>query len=191
MRNPLNEMKIRSVPTHNQLEREISETHNVYGKGIRVNHGAKRSHWGWDLLAEEGTPVFSIAEGIVIKAWRDPSKKNYGNQVEVEFEHDGRKYMAFYGHLNDIYVNLFDPAPEGKLLGVTGHTGNAHNLARNQYHLHFEIRIDKGGGSHGAIDPATLLGGDMLICHERPEAPSHKSLLPWEGPQYSSAKRTR
>ena len=189
MRNPLNEMKIRSNMSHNQLMRERSEIHNIYGHHARVNKdGTSRPHYGWDLLAEEGTPVFAITGGTVVRAWRDHSKKNYGSQIEIEFSHDGKTYHAFYGHLNDIYVQLFDQVPEGKVLGVTGHTGNAHNLSKSQYHLHFEIRTPTGDGSHGAIDPAKLLGGDMLICHAKAEPPS--LFEPNKGPQFCPDVRT-
>lgn len=167
MRNPLTVMKLRSNLSANAFARETSETHNVYGRNIRVDAKthAPRNHWGWDLLAADHTPVYAVASGTVTSAWHDPSPKNYGNQIELTFIWNGAQYRAFYAHLSEIVVAVMSEVSEGQVIGQTGHTGNASNLPPNQRHLHFEIRTKHGHGKHGSIDPSMLLGASLLTCH--------------------------
>jgi murein DD-endopeptidase MepM/ murein hydrolase activator NlpD len=168
MRNPLDMMKIRSNFSKIAYQREKSETHNVFGHNIRISNkspGGLKDHSGWDLLAAEKTPVYAIEDGVVVEIWHDRSTKNYGNQIQLEFLSNGKNYIAFYAHLHSIYVHKHAHVMQGKVIGSTGHTGNAHNLSPSQYHLHFEIRTKHGAGKHGSIDPAILLGGEMLTCH--------------------------
>jgi murein DD-endopeptidase MepM/ murein hydrolase activator NlpD len=167
MRNPLSVMRLRSNLSPNALSRETSETHNVYGKNIRIDAKthSPRNHWGWDLLAADDTPVYAVASGIVTSAWHDPSFQNYGNQIELSFIRNGTPYRAFYAHLSKIFVAVMSEVSEGQVIGQTGHTGNAWNLPSHQRHLHFEIRTKHGHGKHGSIDPSMLLGASLLTCH--------------------------
>jgi murein DD-endopeptidase MepM/ murein hydrolase activator NlpD len=181
MHNPLDNMKLRSNNSHDAYLREVSETHNAFHHNLRIhyvkdktthkNKIVRSGHDGWDLLADEGTPVYSIAEGkVVLTNYDSKATVGYGTRVEIEFDHKGQKCTALYGHLNDIYVAKGVRVDEGQIIGVTGHTGNASNLPRDQWHLHFEIRTKDGDGHHGAIDPVRVLGGKILIC--RPQTPS-------------------
>ena len=167
MHNPLRVMKLRSNLSTDAFSRETSETHNAFGKGIRIDTKthSPRNHWGWDLSAIDNTPVYAVASGIVTSTRRDPSAENYGNQIELQFRWNGIQYTAFYAHLSVIYVAVMSNVGEGQVIGTTGHTGNAHNLPPNQRHLHFEIRTKHGHGKNGSVDPATLLGGTLLACH--------------------------
>jgi murein DD-endopeptidase MepM/ murein hydrolase activator NlpD len=169
MHYPLDVMKIRHIRSTNAYLRESSETHNIFGAKIRVDPHTKKTkdHTGWDLLAPEKTPVYAVMSGTIVTAWRDHSTKNYGNQLELEFTMNGTKYKAFYGHLNHFSVRLFQQVSEGQIIGATGHTGNAHNLPKDQFHLHFELREVHGHKDnlrHNSVDPAILLGGDILTC---------------------------
>jgi murein DD-endopeptidase MepM/ murein hydrolase activator NlpD len=171
MHYPLDVMKIRSKSVLTVLEREKNEMHNVFGSKIRVDSTTHKlkDHTGWDLIAPEKTPIYAVMSGTVVTAWRDKSTgpRSYGYQVEIEFIMNGTKYRAFYGHLHDFNVQVLQEVSEGQVIGSTGHTGNAHNLPKDQWHLHFELREVHGHGhhlNHNSVDPAILLGGKILTC---------------------------
>jgi murein DD-endopeptidase MepM/ murein hydrolase activator NlpD len=94
VRNPLDTMIIRYEPSMTIYAREKWQTHNVFGKEIRTDNktGKPRDHSGWDLLADENTPVYAISSGTVIQSRIDHSngKKSYGGQVEIEFDFEGK-----------------------------------------------------------------------------------------------------
>ncbi|MGC8867032.1 MAG: M23 family metallopeptidase [Elusimicrobiales bacterium] len=90
-----------------------------------------RPHLGIDYAAPIGTPVSSVADGIVIyKGW----KAGYGNFVEIKH---ANSYFTSYGHLsrfaNSIYVGK--KVRQGDVIGYVGMTG----LATGP-HLDFRIR---------------------------------------------------
>jgi murein DD-endopeptidase MepM/ murein hydrolase activator NlpD len=147
MRNPLDHMRIRRQLVNHTF-------------GMVRNRGT-RPHQGWDLAAPEGTPVFAIANGRIRDA-RDEG--DYGMQLVLEFMHKGRTLYAFYAHLSGVLVAEGGAVYEGQLLGFTGRTGNASNLAVAEDHLHFEIRegaIRPGRGLVNRLDPGEVLGYEI------------------------------
>jgi len=153
---------------------------NTYGKNIRIKERLKdgtivrKSHWGWDLEAKIGTPIYAISDGT-IKKMRIVSPKNlqhpnsYGYSILMEFNFKGKKYYAFYGHLNQFNVQEGYDVEFGQLIGETGRTGNAFDEKdRTQDHLHFEIH-DRSGtdfvlapGKTGRLDPVIIYGPPPL-----------------------------
>lgn len=95
----------------------------------------KRLHRGIDLLAEIGTPVFSVRSGKVIAA-----SSNNGMGKYVVIRHKGN-LVTIYGHLNQIYVIKGSRVRQGSIIGSVGKTGNA-KFNGIQPHLHFEVRKD-------------------------------------------------
>ncbi len=91
----------------------------------------RRAHRGVDYAAPTGTPVRSVAEGLVTFAGR---QNGYGNVVEVQ--HD-KKHTTLYAHLSTIDVQKGQRVVQGQTVGGVGATG----LATGP-HLHFEFRID-------------------------------------------------
>jgi murein DD-endopeptidase MepM/ murein hydrolase activator NlpD len=91
-------------------------------------------HRGVDYSAPVGTPVHSVAPGIVEFAGR---QSGYGNVVEVR--HSSER-TTVYAHLSRIDVAVNDRVERGQLLGAVGATGWATGP-----HLHFEYRV---GGVH-------------------------------------------
>lgn len=89
-----------------------------------------RQHNGVDYGAPTGTPVRSVADGVVeFAGW----KNGYGNVVEVK--HGGEK-STFYAHLSRIDVRRGQRTEQGQRIGAVGSTGWATGP-----HLHFEFRI--------------------------------------------------
>lgn len=78
-----------------------------------------RKHDGVDYGAPAGTPVWSIAGGVVTFAgW----KNGYGNYVCVM--HDNG-YESRYGHLQRFFVKKGCRVKQGERIGLVGMTGNA------------------------------------------------------------------
>jgi murein DD-endopeptidase MepM/ murein hydrolase activator NlpD len=111
-------------------------------------------HDGTDLGGmAEGTPIGSIAAGIVVDAAVD---KDYGNYVVVR--HPELDACSLYAHLNEIKVGGGQEVAAGETIGLLGATGNATGP-----HLHLEIRMMNAGGLYkqntpmrgGRVDPQT------------------------------------
>jgi murein DD-endopeptidase MepM/ murein hydrolase activator NlpD len=92
-----------------------------------------RRHNGIDFAAPRGTPVYSVAKGVVTFVGR---QSGYGNIVKVD--HPG-PYETAYAHLQSFATGLEEGAEIGKgyVVGYVGSTG----LATGP-HLHFELLKD-------------------------------------------------
>lgn len=92
-------------------------------------------HVGIDFVAALGTPVVTVADGVVAFAGR---RGGYGNLVVVDH---GGGHATYYGHLSTIADGLAEGVPvrRGEPIGQVGSTGWSTGP-----HLHFEIRKDGG-----------------------------------------------
>ncbi len=89
-----------------------------------------RQHKGVDYGAPVGTPVRSVADGVVeFAGWQN----GYGNVVTVK--HSGEK-STLYAHLSRIDVKVGQKVGQGEHVGAVGATGWATGP-----HLHFEFKI--------------------------------------------------
>jgi hypothetical protein len=91
----------------------------------------RRPHLGIDYGAPMGTPVESVADGIVrFKGW----KGGFGNYVEVSHPNS---YVTCYGHLNSYArnVSVGVKVKQGQTIAFVGRTGVATGP-----HLDFRIR---------------------------------------------------
>jgi len=101
--------------------------------------GGARLHEGLDLMAQEGTPIVSPTEAVVIRTGTDSGAGKY-----VRTANPGGESFV-YMHLSDIGVKSGQVLKEGDLIGYVGSTGNA---SKDAPHLHFEIRDGRK-----ALDP--------------------------------------
>lgn len=99
-----------------------------FGERLHPVLKEKRMHTGVDLIAEEGVPVVSAEEGVVIKAQMAGA---WGNLIEVQ--HDDT-YSTAYAHMKSMDVKVGDKVKKGQLIGLVGNTGLS-----SRYHLHFEL----------------------------------------------------
>ena len=100
-----------------------------------------RPHLGVDYAAPRGTPVQSVAAGVVLRAGRSGAS---GNMVHVR--HSGG-YETMYLHLSRIAVKKGARVAQGQLVGNVGSTG----LSTGP-HLDFRIR------HHGKpVNPAKVI----------------------------------
>jgi murein DD-endopeptidase MepM/ murein hydrolase activator NlpD len=96
-------------------------------------HMRWRAHTGVDYAAPTGTPVRSVADGVVTFAgWQN----GYGNVIFIK--HSG-SYSTVYAHLSRISPNARKGArvSQGQFIGEVGATGWATGP-----HLHYEVRIN-------------------------------------------------
>ncbi len=99
-------------------------------------------HTGLDFSAPAGTPVTSVAEGVVTEAAYAGA---YGNRIIVTLG-DGSE--VWFCHLSSFSVAAGQAVAGGQQLGAVGSTGNTTGA-----HLHLEVR--PGGGD--AVDPHAAL----------------------------------
>lgn len=107
-------------------------------------HGQHRQHDGLDVAAPGGTPVLSMADGVVRSAG---SSGGYGQLVEVDH---GGGVVARYAHQSRVDVRPGDVVRRGQVIGAVGSTGRA-----TGDHLHVEVRVDGR-----AVDPHAFLRGE-------------------------------
>ena len=99
-----------------------------------------RAHLGVDYAAPTGTPVRSVADGIVDFAG---TQNGFGNVVMVKHRNNS---VTVYAHLSRINVRNGQSISQGQNVGAVGQTGWATGP-----HLHFEFRVN---GAHK--DPLTI-----------------------------------
>ena len=103
----------------------------AYGWRIHPIWGDERFHYGVDLAASQGTPIYAIAAGTVTTA-------TYGdaNGYYVSISH-GNGYGSVYCHMTNYIVSVGDSVSQGQVIGYVGSTGWSTGP-----HLHFEIHVN-------------------------------------------------
>jgi len=101
-------------------------------------------HWGIDLAAPLGTPVYAATDGVVLRA--GPAS-GYGNAVYIQ-DADGDVHI--YGHMRYYSVRAGQVVNAGDQIAKVGNEGQSTGP-----HLHYEIHR---GGMHGRpTDPQKYL----------------------------------
>jgi murein DD-endopeptidase MepM/ murein hydrolase activator NlpD len=141
-------------------------------------------HEGTDVFAPEGTPIYSITDGTVVRA-RGSDENGWnslgGYTVMVEAAYDAgpirRGDLLYYAHLEDRSVLRFGALIEvGEQIGVVGSTGQGSEGTRGRFEPHLHLGWYKGGwpgddrpsAASGAMNPYLLLrwlGEDKKALH--------------------------
>lgn len=101
----------------------------------------RRPHYGIDLAAVKGTPIYAAAGGIIEIAH---FSKSAGNWVMLNHQNG---YKTHYFHMTEFAVKAGDTVKPGDLIGYVGSTGYSSGP-----HLHYEIRKQ-----NTPIDPSSYL----------------------------------
>lgn len=114
------------------------------GDGFMSRGGA---HYGVDLIAPGGTPIFAATDGVVRIS--QESYFGYGVAIVIDGVIDGRRVSTLYSHLRygSRTVGVGAHVKAGQVIGLVGQTGRAFGN-----HLHFETKIN---GS--LVDPLAFL----------------------------------
>lgn len=104
--------------------------------------GGYEGHYGLDMAASFGTPIYAAADGYVTMA-NDTDEWGYSWGYYVFIYHND-EYSTRYAHMSAVAVSTGDYVYQGQLIGYVGLTGNTTGP-----HLHFEVyqwgsRIDPG-----------------------------------------------
>ncbi|MGO1739368.1 MAG: peptidoglycan DD-metalloendopeptidase family protein [Actinomycetaceae bacterium] len=102
---------------------------------IPIRYGST-SHGGVDFGAPAGTPLYAVADGVVVNQLNDPVA---GEWLLVRHTIDGRHVFASYSHTvdRDRYVRVGDTVRAGQRIADVGSTG-----VSTAPHLHLEIWLD-------------------------------------------------
>lgn len=112
--------------------------------------GCSTDHQGVDWTPGEGTPVASIADGVVTAVGYDGT---FGMRVEIEHVVDGAVVRTLSAHLQDgsVPVSVGQTVAVGQVIGAVGNTGQSTGA-----HLHFEVHL---GGV--PVDPVAWLAANV------------------------------
>ena len=102
----------------------------VFGSQRILNGKPKSPHDGFDIAAPKGTPVYAMADGIVIIA----GNNFYYNGNFILIDH-GLNLSSIYLHLNKMFVKKGDHVKKGEKIGEIGTTGRSTGP-----HLHWSVR---------------------------------------------------
>lgn len=138
---------VRTSPVCWPLESGDADVSSTFGSRDAPTAGASTFHAGIDFGVPTGTPIRSVAAGVVTSAgWAG----GLGFAVRVEHTIDGAAVESVYGHMVDVPpVQRGDVVERGQVVGFVDSTGVSTGA-----HLHIEIHV---GGE--AIDPLPWLYG--------------------------------
>ncbi|MEJ8548329.1 stalk domain-containing protein [Brevibacillus borstelensis] len=131
---------------------EYEEFGDSFGFGrewTETNSGMVRSHEGIDIMAPQGTPVYSVGDGVINRiGWN-----TYGGW-RVNITDENGTYRMYYAHL-EAYppaLQVGSTVRTGQLIGFVGTTGYGPPGTKGMFppHLHFGLYRTAGGG---AINP--------------------------------------
>lgn len=115
-----------------------------FGPRIDPITGEARLHAGTDWAAPDGTPIFSLADGVVTYAGM---VDGYSGQITIEHTIGGEKIATNYIHMwaHGIHVTTGDRVTAGQHIGDVGSSGHSTGP-----HLHFQVH--PGGANAPAVD---------------------------------------
>lgn len=100
-------------------------------------------HTGMDLGAANGSNIYAMQEGQVVRAQYD---SGYGNYVIIQHPNG---IQTLYAHCSKLKVKNGDSVEKGQVIALVGSTGNSTGP-----HLHIEFRKD-----NQRYDPEWVIGG--------------------------------
>lgn len=112
-----------------------------YGNRWHPVYGGYRFHYGVDLAAPQGTPIYASRSGTVTNA-----SYNSSAGYHVNIDH-GDGYTSVYMHMTHYIVSYGQQVTAGQVIGYCGSTG-----ASTGPHLHFGIYLN---GS--SVNPALYI----------------------------------
>lgn len=109
-------------------------------------------HLGIDLAAPIGTPIYAVADGVVVQGRERPqgSVAGFGSWIWIDCQASvGRDFIYGHVHHPGILVQAGDRVHAGQQIGVVGNEGQSTGP-----HLHFEEWTAPGRLGGRAVDPA-------------------------------------
>jgi hypothetical protein len=107
-----------------------------FGERVAPCRWCSSYHQGIDFNPGAGTPIFAIADGVVLQA---EYSGGFGQHALIEHTINGQRVVSVYAHMTGGSSPLVvgQVVEAGEFVGTVGSTGTSTGA-----HLHFEIRID-------------------------------------------------
>lgn len=124
-----------AVGKYNEFRPEIYNTGQY--------QGVRNIHIGIDIFAPSNTEIRSFYNGVISQRAYNDLPLDYGYTLVVEYELDGHKLYALYGHLNKA---SYDNNPPGKSIGkgeVFAWMGEPNENGGWPVHLHLQLCTEK------------------------------------------------
>ncbi len=131
-------LKLQSIPDIAPVRGRFT---SAYGWRVSPFTGQSRIHFGIDIAAPKGSPIYATANGIVHKVGHSD---DYGKFVELIHE---RKMITRYAHTSIVYVKEGAKIKKGDIIAAVGNTGHSTGP-----HVHYEIEV-----SGKRRDPQTFI----------------------------------
>ena len=96
----------------------------MYGSQRVLNGEPRRPHYGLDIAAPAGSPVYAPADGVVTMAHPDL----YYSGGTIVLDH-GQGLSSSFLHLSEVLVDTGTAVRQGDLIGKVGATGRATGAA--------------------------------------------------------------
>ena len=132
------------IPLPSYVHKNLGASFSAdYMGGYDAAHDGNGSHVGVDIRAPEGTPVRSIANGIITRIGNDPSGFGkfivirHPNMPDPANPNKTTTLHSVYAHLSEILVSEGLTIRKGEDIGASGSTGFASGP-----HLHFQLDRD-------------------------------------------------
>ena len=123
--------RLNSLPPDTQFWRPLYSGRITSRFGYRILNNADDNHEGLDIGTPTGTPVYSIANGVVVATY---AVGGTGNAVYVRHNVNGKRYTSIYMHLSRYNVKLNDVVTKDTIIGYSGCTGQCYGA-----HLHLGL----------------------------------------------------
>ncbi|MFO8128635.1 MAG: M23 family metallopeptidase [Bacteroidales bacterium] len=120
------------IPAIQPIEKGKGRIVSGYGMRFHPILKYRRMHYGIDITAQYGTPIYATGDGIIKFSGR---KGGYGNTCIVDH---GYGYQTLYGHMKNISVKRGQHVKRGEIIGYVGNSGLS--VAP---HVHYEIIYNK------------------------------------------------
>ncbi|MCY4380408.1 MAG: M23 family metallopeptidase [Proteobacteria bacterium] len=117
-----------SIPVGKPVEGWIA---SAYGMRISPFTGEKGMHYGIDIAAPVGSPIYAPADGVVIFSG---SKSGFGRFLMIAHDHG---IVTKYGHNAELFVKTGEQVKRGDPIAAVGVTGRTTGP-----HLHYEIWVN-------------------------------------------------
>lgn len=93
-------------------------------------------HEGLDTRALNGTPIYAMADGEVVRVETNPNSGPYGIHVRLKHVHQGQEYKTVYAHFQSPKVEVGEVVSAGDVVGLADNTGNSSGA-----HLHITLKV--------------------------------------------------
>lgn len=148
--------RLNSLPPDTKFWRPLKSAKITSRFGLRPSIGD--NHQGLDMSASIGTPVYSIANGVVISTY---AVGGTGNAIYINHTVNGKKYTSIYMHLSRYNVKVGDVVTKDTIIGYSGNSGFTTGP-----HLHLGVLSGHAGKDYKMwsqtfytkfIDPASVI----------------------------------